>query len=271
MNSKWAHNTGVYRRFLFVPFAYALVLCIPATLMLLALNLNVAMYALLAIIFLSFFIAPYIPWVRRTIDEHIRSEEQDTKHDEKIALRARMSEPHRRELSSLEKIGANLAERSDTTSLPDDCIGIERLLTLYTKLAIAHRESCNALDAIDIRPEEIIASLEMNGTKDKWVQRRLILLQKRRKTRMWAHIEQDTIRHKLGLISDTIRWMQEECASTGTEKLYEELDFALSNNERDIQTLKDFAALRQPLVRLDVSEEETIDDNELLNKLTAGR
>jgi hypothetical protein len=270
MSKKWKHNYKIYQRFIIPAFAYAVVLTIPAELMLLSLDLGKAMVSLLILEVFTFFILPYIPWVRQTVDRRIQEEERAEAIVTRANLLVRMSETHRRELHALETIGTSLMKRSGTDSLPDDCIGVERLIKLYVKFAIAHRESCDALHMICNRPEDEIAGLEMNMSKhqsqiDKWVKRRLILLQKRRTARAAAIVEQTTIIHKLGLISDTVRWMQEECASTDATKLYDELDFALSNNDRDIQTLKEFTALHEPLVRIGVVEEEFLEYDEAVN------
>jgi hypothetical protein len=247
---RWKHDSGVYRRFTLVPFAYALVLTIPAELMLLALDLGVAMVALVVIEVLVFLLLPHIGGVRRVVDERIEAAARADAAASRACLLMRMSEPHRRELHALEKIAASLYERSDTASQAEDCIGIERLIELYVRLAIAHRASCNSLEVIDHRPEDEIASLEMGAAADshahrEWMHRRLEILQRRREARSAALDEQASIRHELALIGDTIRWMQETCASSGTEKLRAELEFALANRERDAQTLKDLSALRE--------------------------
>jgi hypothetical protein len=247
---RWKHDPGVYRRFTLVPFAYALVLTIPAELMLLALDLGVAMVALLVLEVIIFLLLPHIGWVRRVVDERIDATARADAAATRAVLLMRMSEPHRRELHALEKIAAALYERSDTSSQPGDCIGIERLIELYVRLAIAHRASCNSLEVIDHRPEEEMASLEMGVIADnrphrEWMDRRLKILQMRREARSAALDEQALIRHELALIGDTLRWMQETCASAGTEKLRAELDFALANRDRDASTLRDLAALRE--------------------------
>jgi hypothetical protein len=162
----------------------------------------------------------------------------------------RMSEVHRRELQSLERIAASLYERSDAVANGTDCTGIERLIELYVKLAIAHRASQSSLEAVDHRPDEEIASLEArmahsDRPQRAWIDRRLEILRMRREARRTALDEQAAIRHDLALIGDTLRWMQESCATAGTESMRSELDFALTSRERDASTLRELATLRE--------------------------
>jgi hypothetical protein len=246
----WKHDSGVYRRFTLVPFAYALVLTVPAELMLLALDLAVAMVGLVVAELVVFLLLPHMAWVRRIVDARIEARSKAEAAAARSVLLMRMSEPHRRELQSLEKIAAALYERSDTSGQTQDCIGIERLIELYVRLAIAHRISCSSLEVIDHRPDEELASLEARvATQDRpqreWMERRLEILRMRRDARRAAIDEQAAIRHDLALIADTLRWMQESCASAGTEQMRAELDFALTCRERDTATLRELAALRE--------------------------
>jgi hypothetical protein len=66
----------------------------------------------------------------------------------------------------------------------------------------------------------------------------------RRDARRAALDEQAAIAHDLAMIADTLRWMQEHCASAGTDALRAELAFALQSRERDAATLRELAALR---------------------------
>jgi hypothetical protein len=248
----WKHDSGVYRRFTLVPFAYALVLTVPAELMLLALDLGGAMVALVLAEVIVFLLLPHIPWVRRAVDERLEARARSDAAAARSVLLMRMSEVHRRELQSLEKIAASLYERSDMAAQghAPDCTGIERLIELYVKLAIAHRVSCNSLEVIDHRPDEELATLEARAAhaerpQREWMDKRLEILRMRREARRAALDEQAAIRHDLALIGDTLRWMQESCASAGTENMRAELDFALTTRERDAATLRELATLRE--------------------------
>jgi hypothetical protein len=246
----------VYRRFTLVPFAYALVLTVPAELMLLALDLGAAMIALVVAEVIVFLLLPHIPWVRRAVDARIDARSRSEATAARSVLLMRMSEAHRRELHALEKIAAALYERSDVTLHGQDCTSIERLIELYVKLAIAHRSSCNSLEVIDHRPDEELSALEARVAQadrphPEWIQRRLEILRMRKEARRTALDEQAAIRHDLALIGDTLRWMQESCASAGTESTRGDVHFALTSRERDSATLRELAALRE--MELDTS------------------
>jgi hypothetical protein len=246
----WSHTSGVYRRYTLVHFAYALVLSIPAALMLLALDLELAMVGLVIAEVLTFLLLPHIPWVRRAVDARIAARMRAEASMARSVLLLRMSEAHRRELQSLEKIASALRERADAGTQTDDCVGVERLIELYVRLAIAHRASCSSLEVVGngARLEEELAALERatpdNRHQREWIERRLQILRMRRDARRAALDEQAAIAHDLAMIGDTLRWMQENCATAGSDTIRAELEFALQSRERDAATLRELAALR---------------------------
>lgn len=248
----WKHASGVYRRYTLVHFTYALVLTIPAALMLLALDLEVAMVGLLVAEVIAFLLMPYFGWVRRAVDARIDAQKHAEAASARAVLLMRMSDEHRRELHSLEKIAAALRERSDVSANSDDFLGLERLIELYVRLAIAHRSSRTALEMVGkTRLDEEIGALEMSlvGVGDRphnpCIEKRLGILQMRREARRAAITEQVAIDHELALIGHTLRWMEEQCAATGIETLRSELAFVLASREHDAATLRELAALRE--------------------------
>ena len=245
----WKHASGVYRRFTLVHFTYALVLTIPAALMLLALDLEVAMVGLLVAEVLAFLLMPHLGWVRRAVDARLDARAHAEAASARAVLLMRMSEEHRRELNALEKIAAALKERSDAATQADDFLGIERLIELYVRLAIAHRASRSSLEVVGrARLDEEIAALESCLVSDRprnpCIEKRLNILHMRREARRAAIDEQAAIDHELAMIGHTLRWMEEHCAASGTEQLRTELNFALASRERDAATLRELSALR---------------------------
>ncbi len=246
----WKHSSGVYRRFTLVHFTYALVLTIPAALMLLALDLEVAMVGLLVAEVLAFLLMPHLGFVRRAIDARLDARAHAEAASARAVLLMRMSEEHRRELNALEKIAAALRERADATSTStDDFLGIERLIELYVRLAIAHRASRSSLEVVGrTRLDEEIAALESclveGRPPNAAIEKRLHILHMRRNARRAALDEQAAIDHELAMIGHTLRWMEEHCAASGTETLRSELEFALASRERDAAALRELSALR---------------------------
>jgi hypothetical protein len=246
----WKHASGVYRRYTLVHFTYALVLTIPAALMLLALDLEYAMVGLLVAEVVAFLMMPYFGWVRRAVDARIDAQKHAEAASARAVLLMRMSEEHRRELHALEKIAASLRERSDLSAHADDFLGLERLIELYVRLAIAHRASRTALEMVGkTRLDEEISALEVSLVADRphnaAIEKRLGILHMRREARRTAISEQIAIDHELAMIGHTLRWMEEQCAATGTESLRADLAFALASRERDAATLRELAALRE--------------------------
>lgn len=244
----WKHSSGVYRRFTLVHFTYALVLTIPAALMLLALDLEAAMVGLFVAEVLAFLMMPHLGWVRRAVDARIDARAHAEAASSRAVLLMRMSEEHRRELNALEKIAAALRERSHPSTHADDFLGIERLIELYVRLAIAHRASRSSLEVVGrTRLDEEISALESCLVSDRpqnpVIEKRLGILHMRRDARRAALDEQAAIDHELAMIGHTLRWMEEHCAASGTEGLRAELAFALSSRERDGATLRELSAL----------------------------
>jgi hypothetical protein len=199
---------------------------------------------------LAFLLLPHLGWVRRAVDARIEARAHAEAASARAVLLMRMSEEHRRELNALEKIAAALRERSDTATHSDDVLGIERLIELYVRLAIAHRASRSSLEVVGrSRLDEEIAALEAcsgpaSTTRPSCIERRLAILRMRRDARRAALDEQTVIDHELAMIGHTLRWMEEHCAAAGTEAIRAELDFALASRERDGAALRELSALR---------------------------
>jgi hypothetical protein len=247
------YDSGVYRRFTLVHFAYALVLTTPAALMLVALDLEVAMVALVIAEIVAFLLLPHLGWVRSVVDARLSVKTRTDAAMARAVLLLRMSDAHRRELHVLERIAAALRERVDAAgaaSGTEDCFGIERLIELYVRLAIAHRASVRSLEVVgSSRIEEELLVLEARlataaSPQRERIERRVAMLRMRRDARLAAIEEQSAIEHDLSMISETLRWMQEKCASGGTDGLRAELDFALASRERDVAAMSELATLR---------------------------
>jgi hypothetical protein len=249
------HGKDVYRRYTLVHVAYALVLTIPVVLMLLALDLTVPMFVFLLGELVAILAVPYIPWVRRLIDQRLATQARADAANARAVLLLRMSEAHRRELANLECIAASLRDRTDTAASDDDCLGVERLLELYVRIAIAHRASQTSLSLVGgARPDDELESLTTLAcsTRRPLLDRRLEILRLRSEARRAALEEQVAMTHDLAMIADTLRWMQESAAATPATTLRRELEFAYAGRERDLATLRDLASLRDHEVDVSV-------------------
>jgi hypothetical protein len=250
-----SRGRDVYRRYTLVHVAYALVLTIPVVLMLLALDLTLPMFVFLLGELLAILAVPYIPWVRRLIDQRLAAQARADAANARAVLLLRMSEAHRRELANLECIAASLRDRTDTASADEDCLGVERLLELYVRIAIAHRASQTSLSLVGgARPDEELDGLTAlaSSSRRPMLDRRLEILRLRSEARRAALEEQVAMTHDLAMIADTIRWMQESVAATPATTMRRELEFAYAGRERDLATLRDLASLRDHEVDVSV-------------------
>jgi hypothetical protein len=245
----WKHSSGVYRRFALIHFAYALVLTIPAALMLVALDFEFATAALLFAEFLAFLLVPYVGWVRQSIDARLDERAHAEAASGRAILLMRMSEEHRRELHTLEKIASSLRERGAAVDPNGELLGLDRLIELYVRLAIAHRASRSSLEIVGrARLDDEISALEAclvaGRPVNACIEKRLEIARMRRNARRAALNEQARLDHELALIGHTLRWMEEHCASTGSETLRTDLASALESRDRDASTLRELAELR---------------------------
>ncbi len=247
--SAWKHSSGVYRRFALIHFTYALVLTIPAALMLVALDFEFATAALLFAEVVAFLLLPHVGWVRRAIDARLEERAQAEAAAARAVLLMRMSEEHRRELHTLEKIAASLRERGAEADPSGELLGLERLIELYVRLAIAHRASRSSLEIVGrARLDDEIAALEAyvvaGHPVSTCIEKRLELARMRRSARRAALDEQARLDHELALIGHTLRWMEEHCAATSSDSLRAELNLALECREQDASTLRELAELK---------------------------
>jgi len=238
----------VYRRHTLLHPAHALVLVVPALLGLVTLDPVIALAGLLIAETLVVTLAPHLPWTRRAVDARLERRARDRASAARSAVLLRMSEEHRRELFELERIAESIRERCGTGG--HDCLGVERLIELYVRFAIAHRASATLLEAAwHSRPSEAIVHLERCVELDgeavrEPIERRLEILRMRCRARRAAYERQAAIRHELATIGETLRWMQEQCAAASHDALHADLRAALSDRARDAETLQELSSLR---------------------------
>src|SRR4051794_20251896 len=187
-NRRWKHGGAVDLRDTLTHRAHVLVVVVPAVLALATLDLLVAFIGLIVAELIVFTVLPRLGWVKTAIDEHLEHMARIEAAAARAALLGRMSDAHRCDLAELERIADTIPDVGGVHA-PElrvsAALGLERLLSVYVRLAIAHRATSEAFD--DCRrapPDEEMARLlrartETTGTSREWIDRRLAILKKR--------------------------------------------------------------------------------------------
>ena len=135
---------------------------------------------------------------------------------------------HRCDLERIKLLAAQTRERTGCAE-PNDLLGVEQLIGLYVRLAIAHRESMAVFPGAarhDIAQQIAGASrLHENATgaiRDRLCQR-LWILRSRSVVIAKSHEERETIEEELATIIEVVRYLYERCATTETATASAEL------------------------------------------------
>lgn len=245
---------STYRRHALVHGAQAFVIAVPAILALLTLSIVLPLVVLVAAELSVLLALPRVSWFRAEIDERIERSARIHASASRARLLGRMSPEHRSELEYLERLGAQIRERGEafddgSDTVVDGWLGLERLLALYVRLAIAHRASADSFRAVDrtqldahigkLRALQEVAS----DPSREWIDRRLAILQRRAEAWDRARIEQELLTHQLATIGELVRWMHEQCATSQTESVRVELEDMLASWEQNGTTLHELSTL----------------------------
>jgi hypothetical protein len=224
---RWKSSPSTYRRALVTHGVHVL----PA-----ALAVSVAVIMTLPVALAVFFVAelvlflvvPRLSTFRRSVD---RCTEEAARIAEGIAraeVLSKMSDAHRNELERLEDLAERIRERgeldteADAETAMERWLGLDRLIDLYIRLAVAHRRNSESFSTVERSAlEDRIARLEhmplaqLSEAARASVARRRAVLERRRETWTRALEEREVLAQELATISDAIRWMHELCATSG--------------------------------------------------------
>lgn len=205
---------------------------------------------------------PRCAWFRRSVDRDLALVEKSRAIEMRTALLARMSDEHRRELDSLERLAVKVKEQSGGAEGSDDgttadWLGLDRLLAAYVQLATACRsssESCRAIERCGL--EHQLATLErlsMTATESTrtWIDRRLGIVRHRLVTAQRLRDDCESLVHGLAMIADLVRWTHDECVASRAELLRDQLEDALTTCERNQPVLRELSALCAELEPVD--------------------
>jgi hypothetical protein len=205
----------------------------------------------LGVVALFLVVLAQVPSFRRLVDGRVATARR-------AELVARMDECHRRELQSLERLARevrdNVRSRGAAAVLAcEDCLGLDRLLASYVRLALQHKAGKDALDAADRRTLAAeMSTLEHapRGSSERLrrlEQRRLALAQERAAWLERAEENVQTMAHHLATIGDLIRLMHDRARTVTDSIEIEQFLFELREHEQAMDGLAawDLSAMRE--------------------------
>lgn len=264
LRTRGEHAPRCYRRHVLKNPLQALVVVTAVGVAVLTLSVLIPLVMLLGAEVLLITSLPRCAWFRRSVDRDLALVEKSRAIEMRTALLARMSDDHRRELDSLERLAVKVKEQSggadgsnDSTSTTPDWLGLDRLLAAYVQLATACRsssESCRAIERCGL--EHQLATLErLSRTATEstrvWVDRRLGIVRRRLVTAQRLRDDCESLVHGLAMIADLVRWTHDECVASRAELLRDQLEDALTTCERNQPVLRELSALCAELEPVD--------------------
>lgn len=244
------HALSRYRRHPSTHVGHAVVLTLAMIAALVLLSLWAALFVLVAGEAFVLCVLPRLGRFRRYVDETMAREARAAAAVERAALLGRMSEEHRAMLEVLERRADEIRFAAGCAGDSDDWLGVQRLIALYVRLAIAHRSSTLAFSTADqVEIAAQIAYLERerenaSPAQQEWLSQRLALLHRRRDLSAEAHAERETIRHQLATIAELIRWMHDQHSRVDHSAATAELSEILSGSEHSVTALYRIASIR---------------------------
>jgi len=213
-------------------------------------NPAIALGALLVIELVVFVVLPRIACVRRVLDDEQLERRREECVARRRALIAELSEPHQRDFLEVEASSSRLRSSIVLRDGDDDLLGLDALAALYVQLALAHRRAKEALRRTGpVLPEDEITRVEASragedGQPHGPEQRRLHLLRLRVAARRSAAAELVALENDLAVIVDTVRWMEECCATLGSDALHAAVAEQLRFAPLSVELLRDLGSLR---------------------------
>ncbi len=185
-------------------------------------------------------------------------------------LGAHLETEHRLELEGLDRAADAIRAHAGVTRLSDDWTGASELVSVYGRIALAHRQSMQIFGATlgPALDEQIRliqgALLCADQTTRPALLRRLAVVRARKASWLVARRQQEALSVDLATIGDQIRSMREQCALVPFNELREELDTALGASKEGTRVLRELVAAPEPApsgVRIAVPEAAASNDS----------
>ncbi|MDB5220617.1 MAG: hypothetical protein JWO86_8544 [Myxococcaceae bacterium] len=194
-------------------------------------------------------VLPLIPAFQRRVQASVAREARLAVLAERARLTQMMSPSHRDELQELEAVVAMIRLRTGCGLDREDWLGVDTLLTLYSRLAVALRNSTEALSlAAAVNLDRQVASVEQMRWMAPEAERpriaqRLAILRRRRELRTSAEERRSLMACDLAAIADLVRCLHDECVSVDGATATSEVPEAIADGMRSGATLSELAML----------------------------
>lgn len=168
-------------------------------------------------------VLPRLAPFRRYVDERRAREAKLAAAVHRATVMARLSPDRSAELERCEALVAEVRARSGCEATADEASGLDALLAMYVRLAVAQGENTRALEGagvVDLESE--IAALERRKilatpAVREWLDRRIEVLTRRRSTLAKASENAVMLACAIATVVDLIRSLRDEClAAQGT-------------------------------------------------------
>jgi hypothetical protein len=203
---------------------------------------------------------PSLPSIRRRVHEHMAREARAAKLADRARLMPAIAQGHRMEMEELESIVEAIRTRTGCALDREDWLGLDGLLTLYLRLALAHRKSTEAAfsSAATSDIERLIAvaqharNLAPPAAKPR-VDQHVVILERRRALKATMEERRAVLSCDLAAVADMIRCLYEECVAADGATASGEVPEAIEEAMRGAAAVSELAMLRASLVdELDV-------------------
>jgi hypothetical protein len=194
-------------------------------------------------------LVPLLPSFQRFVQERLAYEARAAVIAERARLMPGMIPAHRDELAVLESRVETIRVRTGCGVDRQDWLGVDGLLTLYVRLAVAHHQSTRALShesAADL--ERQLASIEVARRSASEaglprMEQHAQIVQRRRQLRAAAEERRSIIACDLAAIADLVRCLHDECVSVDGASASSEVPETIADGLRSAAALGELAFL----------------------------
>ena len=241
----------VCRRQIARHYGQAFAIAIPVALAIITASVLGPLLLLIAAEALLVGILPFVPSFQRRVNEQLAREARAAKLAERARLMPSIAAGHRTELEELESIVGAIRIRTGCAVDRDDWLGMDGLLTLYLRLALAHRKSTEAAfscaGSADLERQVTNAAYARStapAAARPRIEQHLTILQRRRELRAAMEDRRSVIACDLAAIADLIRCLYEECVTADGASASSEVPEAIMDGLRGGVALSELALLR---------------------------
>jgi hypothetical protein len=249
----WKHTRWTYRRRAMTHYAQAAVAAVPIIVGLVTLSVMAALLLVLAGELLVFVLLPHVPGFRKQVDAMLDRDACLRAATSRALLLSRMDVHHQRELERLEDLAGRVRMSSaldeDGATSEEEWLGLDGLLAVFVRLAIAHRDSSTAFHStggfeIEVQIAEVEELCAKTSEDERaWAERRLAILHDRRQTWRRARMEQNVLASELATISELVQWMYEQSALGRCVDAHSDVVAAVTTAAKSGAVLRELAAL----------------------------